>query len=169
MPAYSFKFRRPLDGCCSDVREIGDVDEGVVEGGEDTGNAEDELAWRDILLVRVPGCSNSCAACRYRGDRVSQSWRIRGVLPSRTWGPREMFSWGARTAAFLGAILSVFAGVVVFEIAEVVRPRKEEVASQTLRRPGGGPAELESALRCRKRAKTRACLPLLSCSSSPPR
>lgn len=32
-------------GGCSDVREIGDVDEGVVEGGEDTGNAKDELAW----------------------------------------------------------------------------------------------------------------------------
>lgn len=28
----------------SDVRKIGDVDEGVVEGGEDTGDAEDELA-----------------------------------------------------------------------------------------------------------------------------
>ena len=39
-----FQIRRPLDGCCSDVREIGDVDEGVVEGGEDTGNAKDELA-----------------------------------------------------------------------------------------------------------------------------
>jgi hypothetical protein len=26
------------------VREIGDVDEGIVEGGEDTGNAKDELA-----------------------------------------------------------------------------------------------------------------------------
>lgn len=28
----------------ADEPEIGDVDEGVVEGGEDTGNAEDELA-----------------------------------------------------------------------------------------------------------------------------
>lgn len=28
----------------SDVRKIGDVDEGVVEGGEDAGNAKDELA-----------------------------------------------------------------------------------------------------------------------------
>ena len=27
-----------------DVREIGDVDEGVVEGGEDACDAEDELA-----------------------------------------------------------------------------------------------------------------------------
>ena len=28
----------------SNVREIGDMDEGVVEGGEDTCDAEDELA-----------------------------------------------------------------------------------------------------------------------------
>ena len=44
-----FQIRRPLDGCCSDVREIGDVDEGVVEGGEDTGNAEDQLALLKLL------------------------------------------------------------------------------------------------------------------------
>ena len=29
---------------CLDVREIGDVDEGIVEGGEDACDAEDELA-----------------------------------------------------------------------------------------------------------------------------
>jgi hypothetical protein len=45
-----------FQGGGSDVRKIGDVDEGVVEGGEDTGNAEDELAWKDVLLVHVPGC-----------------------------------------------------------------------------------------------------------------
>ena len=28
-----------------DEPQIGDVDEGVVEGGEDTGNAEDKLAY----------------------------------------------------------------------------------------------------------------------------
>ena len=43
---------------------IGDVDEGVVEGGEDTGNAEDELAWRDMLLARGPGFCNFCVECR---------------------------------------------------------------------------------------------------------
>ena len=32
------------------LRKIGHVDEGVVEGGEDTGNAKDELAW-DTLSV----------------------------------------------------------------------------------------------------------------------
>lgn len=31
----------------ADEPEIGDVDEGVVEGGEDTGNAEDELTCED--------------------------------------------------------------------------------------------------------------------------
>jgi len=30
--------------CCSDVREIGDVNEGVVERGKDACNTEDELA-----------------------------------------------------------------------------------------------------------------------------
>lgn len=33
-----------LRGSCVYIREIGDVDEGVVERGEDAGNAEDELA-----------------------------------------------------------------------------------------------------------------------------
>lgn len=43
---FSFEVAGPGQvGGCSDVREIGDVDEGVVEGGEDTGNAKDELAW----------------------------------------------------------------------------------------------------------------------------
>lgn len=30
----------------SHVREIGDMDEGIVEGGEDASDAEDEFAWR---------------------------------------------------------------------------------------------------------------------------
>ena len=30
--------------------QIGDVDEGVVEGGEDAGNAEDELALLSLLI-----------------------------------------------------------------------------------------------------------------------
>jgi hypothetical protein len=47
---------RFLDGYCSDVREISDVDEGVVEGGEDTGNAKDQLAWRDVLSAHDPRC-----------------------------------------------------------------------------------------------------------------
>jgi hypothetical protein len=30
------------------ARKIGDVNEGIVEGGEDVGNAEDELAFTDL-------------------------------------------------------------------------------------------------------------------------
>lgn len=37
-----------------DEPEIGDVDEGVVEGGEDTGNAEDELACAKQKSVTLP-------------------------------------------------------------------------------------------------------------------
>ena len=39
--------------CCFvlDVREIGDMDEGIVEGGEDACDAEDELACEIQMLV----------------------------------------------------------------------------------------------------------------------
>ena len=37
--------------CKGHLREIGNVDEGVVEGGEDTGDAEDELAYTMLVLV----------------------------------------------------------------------------------------------------------------------
>ena len=39
-----FKFADPRRVLFDVAREIGNVDEGIVEGGEDTGNAEDELA-----------------------------------------------------------------------------------------------------------------------------
>jgi len=39
-----------------DVREIGDVDEGVVERGEDACYAEDELAYREFV-VSMRSCS----------------------------------------------------------------------------------------------------------------
>lgn len=47
--------------CGAYLPEIGDVDEGVVEAGEDAGDAEDELALadlrteRDVLLWAVGG------------------------------------------------------------------------------------------------------------------
>lgn len=50
------------------ARQISDVDEGVVEGGEDAGNAEDELALLNLLIS-------------------SPHDRIRDRLASRTWGP----------------------------------------------------------------------------------
>ena len=34
-----------------DIRKIGNVDEGVVEGGEDTGNTENELACVRLLDI----------------------------------------------------------------------------------------------------------------------
>jgi len=39
---FSSKFHVPYSW--ADEPQIGDVDEGIVEGGEDTGNAEDQLA-----------------------------------------------------------------------------------------------------------------------------
>lgn len=39
---FSSKFHVPHSW--ADEPQIGDVDEGIVEGGEDTGNAEDQLA-----------------------------------------------------------------------------------------------------------------------------
>jgi hypothetical protein len=79
-----------------DEPEIGDVDEGIVERGEDTGNAEDQLAYSNILVSFPFFFSDFCF-------RISS----RGRIPSRTEGPREMFSWGARVVVFLGAILRI--------------------------------------------------------------
>ena len=39
--------------------EIGHVDEGVVEGGEDSGNTEDEFTCFLVILQLVPGSSRS--------------------------------------------------------------------------------------------------------------
>lgn len=43
-----------------DEPEIGDVDEGVVEGGEDTGNAENEFTCQDggVPLATIFSCFN---------------------------------------------------------------------------------------------------------------
>lgn len=71
------------------IRKIGDVNEGIVEGGEDTGNAKDELA---------------CENCQF----IVLDRKAFGILyiPSRTFGPREMFSWAGRET-FFGGILAV--------------------------------------------------------------
>jgi hypothetical protein len=55
---FFFRIRGSKAGAVSDVREIGDVDEGVVEGGEDTGNAKDELAWWDMLSANGSWCGS---------------------------------------------------------------------------------------------------------------
>jgi hypothetical protein len=69
------------------ARQIGDVDEGVVEGRENAGNAEDELAL-DAVSVRSGG------------GRLA-------LLTSRTWGPSWMFSCAPRSTFFLGGMLTV--------------------------------------------------------------
>lgn len=72
-----------------DEPEIGDVDEGVVERGENTGDAEDEFAYEELLeQVREWGVGMS--------DQL--------FLPSLTWGPREMFSVAPRSTFFFGGI-----------------------------------------------------------------
>lgn len=70
-----------------DIREIGDMDEGVVEGGEDTGYAEDELACcsRSVCCPSMSGRKASIAYPRGPGDRAEHSPARRARLSS--WGP----------------------------------------------------------------------------------
>jgi len=69
----------------SDVREIGDVDEGVVEGGEDACDAEDELACEvnmlvcDGLLISCAGRLPTLADLRAEGD-VLLRWALSLLL-----------------------------------------------------------------------------------------
>jgi hypothetical protein len=64
------------------------VDEGIVERGEDTGNAENELACTRLLVSSM--------------RRI----RITSNIPSPARGPRETFSLAA-VVVFLGGILGV--------------------------------------------------------------
>lgn len=68
------------------------MDEGVVEGREDTSDAKDELA-----------CEDGGVLVSYAQNMGVIGW---GSLhaPSRAWGPREMFSWAGRVV-FLGGIV----------------------------------------------------------------
>jgi len=64
--------------CCSDVREIGNVDEGVIERGEDACDAEDKLACvGEGIVSLVPGLRWGIALSRahLRGpeDRAEHS------------------------------------------------------------------------------------------------
>lgn len=122
------------------------MDEGVVEGGEDTGNAEDELAWRDILLARGPGFCNFCVECRLSGSRVvAELAACSGCLTLADLGAQGDVLLGSADSSFLRGHFDGICWGGGIEIAEVVRPRKEEVGGQTLRGAGCGPAELESA------------------------
>lgn len=73
----------------SDVREIGDVDEGVVEGGEDACDAEDELACTISSVSECPRASlfpyGSMSYHRGPGDQAERSPAHR-AQPS-SWGP----------------------------------------------------------------------------------
>jgi hypothetical protein len=64
------------------------VDEGIVEGGKDTGNAENELACPRLL------------------ESSMRKIRIISNIPSPARGPRETFSLAA-VVVFLGGILGV--------------------------------------------------------------
>jgi hypothetical protein len=69
-------------------RKIGNVNEGIVEGGEDAGNAENELACFSISF-----------------HIFAEVFSI--DIPSPARGPRETFSLAAAGALVLGAIASV--------------------------------------------------------------
>lgn len=99
------------EGSCSRgyVREIGDVDEGIVERGEDTSNAKDELTCQHELAV-APAIAREAVRL---GD-VAKLW----FLPSRTWGPREMFSWPGFVVVRLGGIFACLVGRLVIRMKE---------------------------------------------------
>lgn len=65
------------------------MNEGVIEGSENAGHAEDEFTWEISETIRV---------------------MLTSGLPSLTWGPREIFSCAGRTT-FLGGM--VVAGIEV--------------------------------------------------------
>lgn len=71
------------------------MDEGVVEGGEDTSNAENELTCDG-------GARQQWCSCVQRAREPAGCY-----LPSRAWGPKEMFSWAGRAVVFLGGILKL--------------------------------------------------------------
>jgi hypothetical protein len=75
--------------------EIGNVDEGVVEGRKYAGYAEDEFTWW--------------------GWSVGIYRTTLSNLPSLTWGPREIFSCAGRAAFFGGMIVAGYDEVASLE------------------------------------------------------
>ena len=63
------------------------MDEGIVETGEDSGNTENQLSWYLLVIMRK-----------------MRQYSL--IVPSRTWGPREMFSLAGLGAPFFGGILT---------------------------------------------------------------
>ena len=140
MPAYSFKFADPWTG--------------VVQ------TYERSVTWTKVSLKEAkiratPKTSSPVETCCQRmvpgaipaHGGVSRFGRF---LPSRTWGPREMFSWGARTGAFLGAMATVFGRLGWYSRDRWSRRRKEEVSRLAMPRAAG-----RRIGKCP--AKTRSC------------
>jgi hypothetical protein len=89
------------------ARKIGDVDEGVVEGSEDTGNAENKLALLK-RSIRVPTLAPAVLTCladlgSKLSNRLALSHQLYMCSMQRTW----MFSCAPRSTFFLGGMLSV--------------------------------------------------------------
>lgn len=74
-----------MDRMGSDVREIGDVNEGVIERSENTGNAEDELAWSRDVVSTIYLCLDVCNR-RIAGDEFRGCTHLRG-----RWGRGKRF------------------------------------------------------------------------------
>jgi hypothetical protein len=53
---------------CANLREIGDVDESVIEGREDAGNAKDEFTCRPQLAIVVVGVEHKLAFADLRTE-----------------------------------------------------------------------------------------------------
>jgi hypothetical protein len=123
------------------------VDEGVVEGGEDTGNAEDELAWRDMLLARGPGFCNFCIECRLSGSRVVAELACSGCLTLADLGAQGDVLLGSADSSFLRGHFDDMCWGGGIEIAEVVLSAKRRSRQPTLRMAGCGP-EFGSSAPC---------------------
>lgn len=99
-----------------DVPQIGDVDEGIVERGEDAGNAENELA-----------CLRDVSGQPIMTTTVERQKLSNAPSPAR--GPRETFSL-AGAGVFLGGIATVSVGGLVDGIWKKKKRKKRRSDSQ---------------------------------------
>lgn len=66
------------------VRKIGNVDEGIVERGEDTSNTEHELAYRTFVLAGITILKH---------DKTTTTYHLRREGRERRSPEREQLSW----------------------------------------------------------------------------
>lgn len=142
---------RILGGCCSDVREIGNVDEGVVEGGEDTGNAKDELACWDVVSANGFWC----------GSSARQRVAIRAILTLADLGTEGDVLLRSADGGFLGGHGDgIWTTGVVFsrslESSAKRRSLKARNAARAAGRQNGkcGAAKTRSCRACRFRSRS---------------